>query len=313
MILLYGISNDDPLDLVADALEERGIEFLLLDQRRYAEIDFIWYVSDGRNEGEIVLNNRSIPLEEFTGIYNRVVDFFAIPGTDKLSHEEKTKYLNMFSVIGSWMETAMTPVLNSVAAMSSNASKPYQLKMISKYFSVPETLITNNPEDLHDFNRRHKTIIYKSASSVRSVVKLWQQQDEMRLHTLRYCPVMFQEALHGINYRVHVVGKKIFATRITSDVVDYRYSNREGGNTKMSTAKLPQKVANKCLALCSELKLPLAGVDLFFTDKKEWYCFEVNPSPGFSYFQKETGQPIADAIVDYFLSSSIPVMPNPPG
>ena len=37
-------------------------------------------------------------------------------------------------------------------------------------------------------------------------------------------------------------------------------------------------------------------MDLRSTPDGAWYCFEVNPSPGFTYYQEETGQPIADAI-----------------
>jgi len=42
--------------------------------------------------------------------------------------------------------------------------------------------------------------------------------------------------------------------------------------------------------------LPVAGIDLRCTPDGIWYCFEVNPSPGFTYFQDETNQPIAEAI-----------------
>ncbi|HYX61651.1 MAG TPA: hypothetical protein VE888_21875, partial [Streptosporangiaceae bacterium] len=28
----------------------------------------------------------------------------------------------------------------------------------------------------------------------------------------------------------------------------------------------------------------------------DWYCFEVNTAPAFSWFQDHTGQPIADAV-----------------
>jgi D-alanine-D-alanine ligase-like ATP-grasp enzyme len=39
-----------------------------------------------------------------------------------------------------------------------------------------------------------------------------------------------------------------------------------------------------------------AGLDLKVTPEGEVFCFEVNPSPGFSYFEQATGQPIARAV-----------------
>ena len=35
------------------------------------------------------------------------------------------------------------------------------------------------------------------------------------------------------------------------------------------------------------------------TSRGEYYCFEVNPSPAYSYFEEETSQPISRAVVDY--------------
>jgi hypothetical protein len=32
------------------------------------------------------------------------------------------------------------------------------------------------------------------------------------------------------------------------------------------------------------------------TDDGDWYCFEINPSPGFTYYQQAKGAPIDAAI-----------------
>jgi glutathione synthase/RimK-type ligase-like ATP-grasp enzyme len=45
--------------------------------------------------------------------------------------------------------------------------------------------------------------------------------------------------------------------------------------------------------------LPFAGIDLKITRSGVVYCFEVNPCPGFSYYQASTGQPIATAVSEY--------------
>ena len=39
--------------------------------------------------------------------------------------------------------------------------------------------------------------------------------------------------------------------------------------------------------------LLFAGIDLKQTPSGEFYCFEVNPSPGFLYYERHTGQPIS--------------------
>ncbi len=55
-------------------------------------------------------------------------------------------------------------------------------------------------------------------------------------------------------------------------------------------------------ALSSSLNLPVAGIDLRRTPDGRWYCFEVNPSPGFTYFQKETHQAIDETIARLLIS-----------
>ena len=55
-------------------------------------------------------------------------------------------------------------------------------------------------------------------------------------------------------------------------------------------------LARRCVSLAHALELPLAGIDLRITPTGRVVCFEVNPSPAFSYYESHTGQPIAAAI-----------------
>jgi glutathione synthase/RimK-type ligase-like ATP-grasp enzyme len=98
--------------------------------------------------------------------------------------------------------------------------------------------------------------------------------------------------------RVHVVGGRAFACEIVSEAVDYRYASRDGLAIEMRPIELPSEVAARCVALARALGLPLCGIDLRRTPEGAFHCFEANPSPAYSYYQEQTGQPIAEAIVD---------------
>ena len=50
--------------------------------------------------------------------------------------------------------------------------------------------------------------------------------------------------------------------------------------------------------MAAGMGLHLAGIDLRQTPRGEWYCLEVNPSPGFTYYEAVTGQPIAAAVAE---------------
>jgi hypothetical protein len=40
----------------------------------------------------------------------------------------------------------------------------------------------------------------------------------------------------------------------------------------------------------------MAGIDLRRSAQGEWICFEVNPSPGFTFYDAEDDEPIARAV-----------------
>ena len=95
---------------------------------------------------------------------------------------------------------------------------------------------------------------------------------------------------------MHTVGEELFATLVRSTAVDYRYARREGADVEMTTASLPPAVAESCLRLARSTGLLFSGIDFKRTPDGEYFCFEVNPCPGFIYYEQFTGQPISTAL-----------------
>src|SRR5439155_9641967 len=124
----------------------------------------------------------------------------------------------------------------------------------------PPTLVTNEPDEAIEFIRRHGRVIYKSISSIRSIVREWSTADERNLDKIRVLPTQFQAFVSGTNIRVHVVGSKLFATEISSPAVDYRYAEREGLDVEMRPLDLPPQICRQCCDLASLLQLPFCGI-----------------------------------------------------
>jgi len=185
--------------------------------------------------------------------------------------------------------------------MASNGSKPYQAQLIRESgFHIPETLITNDPVLVEEFQNRHDRVVYKSMSGVRSIVRVLDDQSRAQLDTIRWCPVQFQRFIEGTDIRVHTVGAQVFATSISSSAQDYRYAERETGRPAILTPiHLPEKIAERCTALAASLDLAVSGIDLRRTPDDDYVCFEVNPCPVFSYYEAATEQPISRAIADH--------------
>jgi glutathione synthase/RimK-type ligase-like ATP-grasp enzyme len=188
--------------------------------------------------------------------------------------------------------------------MASNGSKPYQAELIrAAGFDVPDTLVSTDPAAVLEFRERCGSVIYKSISGVRSIVSRLCVDDRERLDDIANCPTQFQQYVRGVDYRVHVVGDAVFASEIVCGSDDYRYAGRQGLEAEIRPFAIEPGLAKRCVGLASRLDLPVAGIDLRRTPEGRWYCFEVNPSPGFTFYEEATGQKIADAIAALLMSA----------
>lgn len=69
-------------------------------------------------------------------------------------------------------------------------------------------------------------------------------------------------------------------------------------------AELPADLAARCIDLSAALGLSLAGIDLRRTPEGDWYCFEVNTCPGFTYFEEDDEKPITEAVARLLVAGS---------
>ena len=310
MILLCGIPSESPLQLATQAAEDLGIDHLVFNQRHAWSSDISIDITKGQLSGTLLYQESEYALEEFTGVYTRLTDWRTLPENRPVKDtppdtERVLRSRVMHEALAEWIELADCRVLNRARAMASNTSKPYQAQLIAKAgLCVPTTLVTNDPAEVETFFRDHGRVIYKSVSSIRSIVRELGPEDLDRIDRVRHLPTQFQAFVPGKNIRVHVVGETVFATGIDTDSVDYRYANRDGLEVEMHPAELPAEIVEACLVLSKNLDLPLCGIDLKVTPAGQWYCFEVNPSPAYSYYEQETRQPISRAIVAYLANGS---------
>jgi glutathione synthase/RimK-type ligase-like ATP-grasp enzyme len=297
MILICGIPTEPPVEMVTAALDEIGLLYAVVHQRRFMETLIDIEIVDGTVRGRLTVEGRNIACADVSGIYTRLMDWRVLPELSAAGAAMTRRCQLWHDALTGLIEIAPVRVMNRAAAMASNQSKPYQAQLIRNAgFRVPETLVTNDPELVRAFRAQHGDVIYKSISGTRSIVRMLDDTLMERLPLVHRCPVQFQRFIAGTNVRVHVVAGEPFATRIDTDCVDYRYAQRDGGNATLTPHALPDALAEKCVALVAGLGLELAGIDLLVTAAGEAYCLEVNPSPAFSFFERHTGQPIARAI-----------------
>jgi glutathione synthase/RimK-type ligase-like ATP-grasp enzyme len=247
--------------------------------------------------GRLKLPDGDMRLEDISGAYIRPYETSRLRTIAGAPDHARARVAALDDALLGWSEITAARVVNRPSAMASNHSKPYQSSLIhAQGFDIPETLITTDKDALEAFWEKHQSIVYKSISGVRSIVAKVTPAHRERFATLANCPTQFQQWIPGTDFRAHVVGGEVFACRVESAATDYRYPDRVEDTPEIQAQELPADIAERCGSLAASMGLLLAGIDLRRTPDERWFCFEVNPSPGFTYYEQASGQPIADGI-----------------
>jgi glutathione synthase/RimK-type ligase-like ATP-grasp enzyme len=308
MIFLWGVLEDGPLMAVYQALlrllDPSNIIFIQQQKMLDTKIDLIVVP---HVKCVLHYDNQVIDLCSVTAAYLRPYspDNLSYPKNRKNANNDAQRHIaQVEDILLSWAELTPALVVNKPSKMASNNSKPYQLAIIQTLgFKIPDTLITTEAKAALEFWEKHGTVIYKSISGIRSIVTRLTLEHLERLEKLSNCPTQFQEYIDGIDYRVHIVGDKVFACQIISSSDDYRYAALQGQTVDLRACVLPSDIVDRCKTLASHMGLSVAGIDLRCTPNDEWYCFEVNPSPAFTYYQEASGHHIDEAITQLLIEN----------
>lgn len=269
-VLLLGTLDDPVLSRVAQALRRLGVAARIGPSASgFDPAEFDWW----RAEISAVLVRPTVTEAGLNGVQEHALQ--------------------------SWLDLTPALVLNRPSAAAICASKPAQLRWLRRWgWEVPPTLVTTSDAEALAFRFRHGEVIVKAVSSTRNRVRRFDGENDQRLSLLTWCPTQFQRRIAGIDYRVHVVGERIFCCRIESEAVDYRQTLWEDTATKLVPASLPDEVAQRCQHTCRRMGLKLAGIDLRLTPDGRWVIFEVNAMPGFTVFEAEGEAPISVEVAE---------------
>jgi hypothetical protein len=299
--------------MVHDLLCAQEAPVLLLDHRNVLDTELDIAIDAGLH-GRIRIAGEEWNLGEVTAAYVRPPDPRSQPAVRQAGEGSVIwqHALALDDALNGWLELTDALVVHRGSAMAANNCKPLQAMQIrSLGFETPDTLIATDADAVQAFWAEHGAVIYKSISGVRSIVARLTEAHMQRMGDLRWCPTQFQQYVPGADYRVHVVGDEVFACRIECEADDYRYASRQELPIAIEACTLPPGCAERCRSLATSMDLVLAGIDLRLTPEGRWFCFEVNPSPAFSYYQSVTGQPIAAAVARLLMRGTAPLRAGP--
>lgn len=191
--------------------------------------------------------------------------------------------------------------VNPPDAIDMHAYKGYQLQLMQRQnIRIPQTLVTNDAEELRAFYERlNGRVIFKPVRGGAHTERL--SEDDFhprRLRELAQAPVQFQEMIEGVDIRVYLVGGELFAAEIRSRTLDFRADPQ----AEIVRIDLPDTVAADCITLAATLGLVMSGIDIRRTPEGEYVFLEGNPAPMFIHFERCTGYPISDRLVEMLIA-----------
>ena len=203
------------------------------------------------------------------------------------------------------------------AAISANKVRQLQIAQQLE-IGVPETLVSNNPEEIRGFLREHASegTIFKSFRPV-----TWDEGDALAaLYThkvtldilpsdefLQLSPGIFQAYVpKAFEVRVTCMGAELFAAELDSQqtaagVLDWRLERVSDLPTRR--LDLPGDVADKCRALMRRLGLVFGCIDFIVTPAGEYVFLEVNQMGQFLWVEEANPEfPLLQAFAEFLIS-----------
>lgn len=169
-------------------------------------------------------------------------------------------------------------------------------------FRVPETLVSNCPEEVRQFCQRLKgQVIVKAVRGTKYFSLFTRQVTEEHLResaSIRMSPAIYQEMIPGeAHLRVHCFGDDIISVQIESTNLDWR----ENLEVPFRVVETQPSVAERLLKVLAILKLRMGIFDLKLLPGGEPVWLEVNSQGQFLFSEGLTGVNLMERFVDFIL------------
>jgi hypothetical protein len=228
---------------------------------------------------------------------------------------ERKLFVASWDSVKEWMESQFPKArwVNRPSAnfASRNVFKQLQIAKALE-LQVPETLFTNNTEELLKFAGSNMVVIKQGNLGVhienKRILTSLVDVSSVDQALLRGCPCLFQKYVaKQFELRVHVIGNDVLTCKIYSQAnpktkIDWR--NYDLDNTPHEAYEIESKLRDKCISIVRNLGLLFGIIDLIITPQGECIFLECNAQGHWYWIEKLTGLPITEVLCNYLLSNS---------
>ncbi len=316
-LLIFSFSEDPHVISVCSHLDEIEARYFLINTNEIHE-KYTFQLNPNNSEYTIKdkSNKREIYLDDSWNIWNRrILDLDLskqIPrGLAKVINDETKRMIEgvMFSHKGK--------VINDPRNNYKARNKIDQINFAAQIAGVivPETIISNNPNQIRDFYKKNKgkicfklqkgAIVDIEDKKFTVLTNLVEEEHLRDRELLSQCPHLFQEYIDK-NYEVRVtcIGNEVIGTAIHSQdseisKVDYR---RYDFNVPYKNINVPDNIKKFCNSMLKHYGLYFGAFDFIVNSEEEYIFLELNPNGQWLWLEQLGGSKISKALAKYLVS-----------
>ncbi|MCX7596446.1 MAG: hypothetical protein N2235_22365, partial [Fischerella sp.] len=291
-ILILGNSSDAHAVHLQNALTQAGATVDYLDTSMFpTQIRISWEPNSFM--GSLRLSaERLLKFQDIHSVFWRNFASVSIPSLED-SHQQTIAFNDSMSLLRTLIKACPARWVNSWEAYQFHKEKPLQLRQVQLLgVKIPQTLITNDPEQVLRFAKSHEKVIFKpvyGGAHTQLLTASLLEPKRVNL-ALSLAPITLQEYIPGTNIRSYVVGNFVYSAEIRSHCLDFRTDLE----AELIPVELPQQVQQQCRDIAKALYLEWTAIDWRQTPAGEYVFLEANPSPMFLHFERQTGFPITE-------------------
>jgi hypothetical protein len=295
-ILILGNAADPHAAHVKEAIEQVGIPAHYFDTRQFPGLlRLSWFPVD--QSGHLRLpTGEWLNMNDVHSVFWRSLAEFSVPSLPD-AHQHQIALKDCESTLRSFIQGSSARWVNSWTAYQFHKEKPRQLARVHTLgVSIPATLISNDPEAVAAFASTYKNVIFKpvyGGAHTRFVTEEHLAPQRLNM-VLGISPVTLQEFIPGTNLRSYVIGDAVFTAELRSSSIDFRADAR----VQLISTDLPPEVKEQCRTIARALGLEWTAIDWRLSPEGRYVFLEANPSPMFLHFERQTGFPITQTLVE---------------
>ncbi|MFC9754947.1 ATP-grasp ribosomal peptide maturase [Streptomyces sp. NPDC056921] len=305
-VLVATEADDITADMVIGELNRRGVpvvRFNPADIGRDLTVSARFGTCPAPVVGQVRTRSRTVELTQVRSVYWRRPEWPSFP--DLPPDDSRFAAAQVRYGLGGTLYALDVPLwVNHPLRVAAADYKPAQLALAQQLgFTVPRTLVTNDPAEAHEFIRVQGDAISKTlrwTPYTRDGVPVTGWADPVTPDEIddgvRVAPHLFQARVDKVaDVRVLLVGRHTFAVRIESELLDWR---KDYSALTYTVEHLPDHVDKTLHAYLDRLELASGSFDLAVDRAGDYWWLELNPNGQWAWLETETGLPMSAAFAD---------------